>query len=71
MCHSYSAHLYEILGKELGNDGMMMKNDFCTELVSACMGEITFPTYEGMDYCTKHTGGGKDMFWSYPYMEGE
>ncbi|CAM9211348.1 unnamed protein product, partial [Sphacelaria rigidula] len=70
VCGSYSAHLYEILGSELGTDGLMMKMEFCTGLVTACAGQITFKTYDGVDYCTKHTGGGKtDLFWSYPYEE--
>lgn len=71
MCHSYSGHLYEVLGAELGAvDGMTMKSDFCEEVVSACAGQIVFPTYDnGEDYCTKHTGGGDDLFWSYPYTE--
>ncbi|CAM9581883.1 unnamed protein product, partial [Ectocarpus sp. 8 AP-2014] len=66
-CHSYSAHLYEYLAAELGLlDGMTMKSDFCNELVTACAGQIDFPTYDGgsVDYCTKHTGGGDDFFWS-------
>ncbi len=72
VCHSYSGHLYERLGDELGGlDGMTMKNDFCQELVSACEAFITFPTYDGEDYCTKHTGGGDDQYWSYPYEECE
>ncbi|CAM9143199.1 unnamed protein product, partial [Hapterophycus canaliculatus] len=73
VCHSYSGHLYERLGPELGVlDGMTMKNDFCDELVTACAGQITFPTYDGGDdYCTKHTGGTTDQFWSYPYTEPE
>lgn len=70
MCHSYSGHLYERLGAELGAlDGMTMKSDFCEELVTACEGQLVFPTYDGEDYCTKHTGGGDDQFWSYPYTE--
>ncbi|CAM9889122.1 unnamed protein product, partial [Ectocarpus sp. 4 AP-2014] len=73
VCGSYSGHLYERLGAELGVlDGMTMKNDFCEELVSACNEQITFPTYDGGDdYCTKHTGGGDDQFWSYPYNESD
>ena len=73
-CHSYSAHLYEYLAAELGMlDVMTMKSDFCNELVTACAGQINFPTYDGgsVDYCTKHTGGGDDFFWSYPYEERE
>lgn len=71
MCHSYSGHLYEVLGAELGAlDGLTMTNDFCDELTTACDGQITFPTYDGDDYCTKHTGGTTDQFWSYPYIEG-
>ncbi|CAM9548065.1 unnamed protein product [Ectocarpus sp. 6 AP-2014] len=73
VCGSYSGHLYERLGAELGVlDGMTMKSDFCEELVSACNEQITFPTYDGGDdYCTKHTGGGDDQFWSYPYTESD
>ncbi|CBJ28225.1 glucose sorbosone dehydrogenase [Ectocarpus siliculosus] len=71
-CHSFSAHLYENLAPELGLlDGMTMKSDFCNELLTACGGQINFPTYDNntVDYCTKHTGGGDDFFWSYPYEE--
>ncbi|CAM9165509.1 unnamed protein product [Scytosiphon promiscuus] len=73
ICHSYSGHLYEQLGAELGIlDGMTMKSAFCEELVDACSGQVTFPTYDdGEDYCEKHTGGGDDFFWSYPYDEPE
>lgn len=71
-CHSYSAHLYELLGAELGlPDGMTMKSEFCEELVAACTGQIPFPDYDGVDYCTKHVGGDSDLFWSYPYTERE
>lgn len=71
-CHSYSAHLYEKLGKELGSDdGMTMRNDFCQELVKTCASQVEFKTYGGESYCEKHTGGGKDMYWSYPYTEPE
>lgn len=71
-CHSYSGHLYEVLGAELGvEDGMTMKSDFCEELVGACAGQIDFPAYDGTSYCDKHTGGGNDLFWSYPYTECE
>ncbi|CAN0049121.1 unnamed protein product, partial [Ectocarpus sp. 6 AP-2014] len=69
-CHSFSAHLYEYLAPELGLlDGMTMKSAFCDELVTACDGQIDFPTYDSgtVDYCTKHTGGGEDLYWSYPY----
>ena len=45
-----------------------MTNSFCSEFVDACDGQIEFPTYEdGEDYCTKHAGGGDDLYWSYPY----
>lgn len=73
ICTSYSGHLYERLAPELGvEDGLTMKNDFCDELVTACDGQITFPTYDaGEDYCAKHTGGDEDQFWSYPYEERE
>lgn len=72
-CHSYSAHLYERLGAELGVvDGMTMTSDFCEELVSACQGQIVFTTYDnGDDYCEKHVGGDTDQFWSYPYTSCE
>ncbi|CAN0318172.1 unnamed protein product, partial [Ectocarpus sp. 12 AP-2014] len=73
-CHSFSAHLYEYLGAELGMlDGLTMTSAFCNDLVTACAGQIDFPTYDGgsVDYCTKHTGGGDDFFWSYPYEEPE
>ncbi|CAM9268154.1 unnamed protein product, partial [Hapterophycus canaliculatus] len=73
VCSSYSGHLYEQLGAELGAlDGMTMKSSFCEELVSECGEQISFPTYDdGKDYCEKHTGGGDDFFWSYPYEEPE
>lgn len=72
-CHSFSGHLYADLGDELGSTGgLTMKNDFCEELVAECDGQVTFDTYEeGMSYCYKHTGGGSDRYWSYPYTEGE
>lgn len=72
VCHSYSAHLYERLGSELGGaDGMTMKDSFCQELVKECAGEISFPTYGGLSYCEKHVGDDGDQFWSYPYTERE
>lgn len=44
-----------------------MKNSFCEELVSACEGQIDFPTYDGQSYCEKHTlGSSSDAYWSYP-----
>lgn len=68
-CHSYSSHLYERLGGELGvEDGMTMKSDFCEELVSTCAGEINFPTYDGDSYCEKHVGD-SEMIWSFPIDE--
>lgn len=73
-CHSFSAHLYEILGSELGPwDGMTMKREFCDALTSECSGQIAFGEYDGLDFCDKHVGGtdGNDRFWSYPYQEGE
>lgn len=74
-CHSYSGHLFADLGGELGvEDGMMMKREFCEDLVDECDGEIDFPAYDGGEtsYCDKHTGGGDDdFFWSYPYTERE
>ena len=75
VCHSYSAHLYERLGAELGTlDGMTMKQEFCDDLVSACSDEIpaiarTYPG--GLSYCEKHVGPTGDQFWSYPYEERE
>ena len=75
MCHSYSAHLYERLGAELGAlDGMTMKQDFCDELVEECADEIPgiARTYAGgLSYCEKHVGSTGDQFWSYPYTERE
>ncbi|CAM9182128.1 unnamed protein product, partial [Laminaria digitata] len=72
VCHSYSAHLYERLGAELGYDGMNMKHDFCEELVDACIDQPNCPTnYDGDDYCHVHAGDGHDYFWSYPYTEPE
>lgn len=73
-CHSYSNHLFGRLGPELGvMDGLTMKNDFCEELVDTCSGQgnIVFPSYGGDTYCEKHTGGGSDLFWAYPYTERE
>jgi len=76
-CHSFSAHLYEILGSELGPwDGMTMKREFCDALTSQCAGQIVFggpAEYDGLDFCDKHVGdtNGDDRFWSYPYQEGE
>lgn len=72
ICNSYSAHLYAELAGDLGvADGLMMKKDFCESLVTACEGQLMFPDYDGVDYCTVHTGGGEnDQFWSYPYEEG-
>ncbi|CAN0382047.1 unnamed protein product [Pylaiella littoralis] len=74
-CHSYSGHLFEILGAEYGvTDGMTMTNSFCDDLISACDGQIIFPDYpDGETYCEKHTGGSgdDDFFWSYPYTEPE
>lgn len=72
-CHSYSGHLFEVLGADLGIfDGMTMKEKFCEELLSACEGQLKFPRYSGnTDYCPKHVGGTKDRFWSYPYTERE
>lgn len=68
VCHSYSAHLYEVLGSELGGtDGMTMKSSFCSEYVSACEDQIVLSA----DYCEVHTGGGEDLYWSYPYVERE
>ena len=74
VCHSYSAHLYERLGAELGAlDGMTMKQEFCDELVDACADEIPgiSRTYDGLTYCEKHVGDTGDQFWSYPYTERE
>lgn len=72
-CHSYSGHLFEKMGEELGIfDGMTMKRDFCDELVLACEGQMEFRVYDdGMDYCTKHVNGTTDRFWSFPYTERE
>lgn len=73
VCGSYSGHLYERLAGELGDeDGLTMKMDFCEALVSACDGQINFPDYNGLGYCTMHAGGGdEDFFWSYPYELSE
>ena len=72
VCGSYSGHLYERLAGDLGTEnGLSMKNEFCTELTTACDGQIDFPDYAEVDYCTMHTGGGDDLFWSYPYELGE
>ena len=45
---------------------MTMKRDFCDGMVDACIGQISFPTYGGVDYCDKHVGGDEDLLWSYP-----
>eukprot|EP00752_Nemacystus_decipiens_P013406 g11871.t1 len=73
-CHSFSAHLFEQLGAELGPwDGMSMKQDFCDALIDACGDEIAFggpAEYDGLSYCEKHVGtSGTDLFWSYPYVD--
>lgn len=66
-CNSYSGHLYERLGSELGTpDGMTMKTEFCNDLVTACTGQMEFPTYDGVSYCDKHVGDQGDQLWSYP-----
>lgn len=68
-CHSYSAHLFDRLGAELGLwDGMTMTRDFCDELIDKCGNEIDFggpAEYGGLSYCAKHVG--TDQFWAYPY----
>ena len=72
VCGSYSGHLYERLAGDLGSDdGLTMKSEFCTGLTTACDSQITFPDYDGEDYCTMHTGGGDDLWWSYPYERSE
>lgn len=73
VCGSYSGHLYERLANELGTEnGLTMKGEFCTALTTACDGQIDFPDFDGMGYCTVLTGGGdEDLFWSYPYEESE
>ncbi len=48
-----------------------MTAEFCEELVSTCAEQIDFPTYDGESYCDKHTGGGDDYYWSYPYTESK
>ena len=76
-CHSFSAHLFEKLGSELGPwDGMTLKTDFCNALITECAGQIAFggpAEYDGQTYCEKHVGGvnGADQFWSYPYVDRE
>ncbi|CAM9644170.1 unnamed protein product, partial [Ascophyllum nodosum] len=74
VCGSYSGHLYERLAADLGTeDGLSMKNEFCTDFTAACDEQIDLPVYGNLeygevDYCTMHTGGGEeDLFWSYPY----
>lgn len=72
VCGSYSGHLYERLADELGTtNGLTMKSEFCTALTTACEGQIDFPDYDGIGYCTMLTGGGDDLFWSYPYERSE
>ena len=76
-CHSYSGHLFEKIGAELGPwDGMTMKREFCDELVDECDGQIDFggpAEYDGQSFCDKHVGGidGEDQFWSFPYTDRE
>lgn len=48
-----------------------MTQDFCSGFVDACSGQIDFPEENGQDYCTKHTGGGDDLYWSFPYTQRE
>lgn len=68
VCGSYSGHLYERLVDDLGaEDGLTMKSEFCTGLTTHCDGRIDLSDYDGVDYCTMHTGGDEDQFWSYPY----
>lgn len=78
-CHSFSAHLYEKLGAELGPwDGMTMTRGFCTKFQEECSKKvdgydtIDFPDYPGgVSYCDKHVGNDKgDNYWSFPYTEG-
>ena len=72
VCGSHSGHLYERLADDLGaEDGLTMKNEFCAGLTTACDGQINFADYDGVDYCTMHTGGDEDRFWSYPYELSE
>ncbi len=75
-CHSFSGHLYEVLGPSLGYwDGMTMTRDFCNEYTSKCEGEIHFPIYGTVSYCDKHVGSSDEdadgLYWSYPYTEGD
>ena len=72
MCGSYSGHLYERLADDLGTeDGLTMNSEFCEGLTTACDGQIDFSDYDGTGYCAMHTGGGDDLFWSYPYELSE
>lgn len=71
-CHSFSAHLFEQLGNELGPfDGMTLKQEYCDALIDACDGQIAFggQAEYGESYCDKHVGGGDDLYWSYPYTD--
>lgn len=71
-CHSFSGHLFERLGKELGPwDGLTMTREFCEELVKQCGADINFPTYDGgsLSYCDKHVGD-VDQYYAYPFKEG-
>eukprot|EP00903_Cladosiphon_okamuranus_P010019 g9501.t1 len=73
-CHSFSAHLFELIGADFGAwDGMTMKQDFCDALIDACGDEIPFggpAEYDGLTYCEQHVGtSGTDSFWSYPYTD--
>lgn len=75
-CHSFSGHLYERLGDQLGTvDGMTMKRAFCEELVGTCGGQINFAQMSYLDgnvekdYCDMHVGGSSDQYWSFPFTE--
>lgn len=73
-CHSFSAHLFERLGSELGPwDGMTLKQEFCEALLLACDNQVAFggQMEYGESYCDKHVGGTSDMYWSYPYTDRE
>ena len=73
-CHSFSNHLFEVLGAQFGPfEGMTLKQEFCEALLSACDGQIAFPgeMEYGVSYCEKHVGVDGDKFWSYPYTDRE
>ena len=67
VCGSYIGHLYECLAVDLGTGDGLTTSEVCSGFIAACDEQIVFSSYGGEDYCTMHTGGGDDLFWSYPH----